>query len=206
MIVIIDYDMGNVGSIANMIKRVGGESVITNDLEAITTASKLILPGVGAFDTGMHNIDAFGLRNVLNKRVLDDKTPILGVCLGMQLLGTQSEEGVLPGLGWIDACTVRFPSSTPEHPKLRIPHMGWNHAEPGKDDPLFCDSVEHPRFYFVHSYHVVCKNPADVLATTTYGIPFTSAVSRGNIWGTQFHPEKSHAYGMKLFHNFVHTI
>ncbi len=206
MIVIIDYDMGNVGSIANMIKRVGGESVISNDPATIESASKLILPGVGAFDTGMQNIDRFGLRALLDKKVLQDRTPILGICLGMQLLGKRSDEGELPGLGWVDAETVRLPASTPEVSKIRIPHMGWNYATPAKEDPLFKGMPEEPRFYFVHSYHVACKNPEDTLTKTQYGIPFTSALSHKNIWGTQFHPEKSHSFGMKLFHNFVHTM
>jgi glutamine amidotransferase len=206
MIVIIDYEMGNVGSIANMIKRVGGESVISNDLATIQSASKLILPGVGAFDSGMQNIDRFGLRSTLNKKVVEEKTPILGICLGMQLLGRRSDEGRLPGLGWVDAETIRLPSGTQEVPKLRIPHMGWNYATPTKTDPLFQGTPENPRFYFVHSFHVVCANPEDVLSRTTYGIPFTSALSHQNIWGTQFHPEKSHSFGMKLFHNFVHTM
>jgi glutamine amidotransferase len=206
MIVIIDYDMGNVGSIANMIKRVGGESTISRDPNTIQNASKLILPGVGAFDTGMQNIEEFGLLSLLNQKVLDDRTPILGICLGMQLLTNRSEEGLRTGLGWIDAETVRFPSSTPDCPKLRIPHMGWNHAVSAKADPLLHELPENPRFYFVHSYHVVCKDSSDILLTTVYGIRFTAAVSRGNIWGTQFHPEKSHTYGMRLIHNFVHTV
>jgi glutamine amidotransferase len=206
MIVIIDYDMGNVGSIANMIKRVGGESVISNDLAVINAADKLILPGVGAFDTGMRNIDRFGIRDVLNSKVLDDRTPILGICLGMQLLGKKSDEGQLPGLGWIDAETVKFSANGSEQHKLRIPHMGWNQARVVKADPLFQGVLDPPRFYFVHSYHVVCKDQNDVLAITTYGLSFTSALSRANIWGTQFHPEKSHSYGMTLFHNFVHDI
>lgn len=204
MIVIIDYDMGNVGSIANMIKRVGGESVITREPSAIRSATKLILPGVGAFDTGMQNIERFGLLSLLNQKVLEERTPILGICLGMQLLTTRSEEGVRAGLGWIDAETVRFPSSTAETAKLRIPHMGWNIALPAKPSALLKDMPETPRFYFVHSYYVVCRDPSDVLMTTTYGIPFTSAVSKSNIWGTQFHPEKSHSFGMQLIHNFVH--
>lgn len=206
MIVIIDYDMGNVGSIANMIKHVDGKSTISNDKAVIESATKLILPGVGAFDTGMHNIEHLGLLDVLNKKVLVDKTPILGICLGMQLLGKRSEEGTRAGLGWIDAETVRLPSSTPDIPKLRIPHMGWNNATPTKSEKLLEGITETPRFYFVHSYHVVCNDPQDVLTKTTYGIPFTSAVSRHNILGTQFHPEKSHSFGIKLFHNFVHEI
>jgi glutamine amidotransferase len=206
MIVIIDYDMGNVGSIANMIKRVGGESIISRDPEEIRKASKLILPGVGAFDTGMQNIEKFGLTTVLNQKVIVDGAPILGICLGMQLFTNRSEEGKVRGLGWIEAETVRFPSSTPDVAKLRIPHMGWNHAVPAKSDALIHDLPEEMRFYFVHSYHVVCANKSDELLTTTYGIPFTSALSKANIWGTQFHPEKSHTFGMRIIHNFVHNL
>ncbi|MCO6432176.1 MAG: imidazole glycerol phosphate synthase subunit HisH [Deltaproteobacteria bacterium] len=206
MIVIIDYDMGNVGSIANMIAKVGGQSVISNDHGAIKNAAKLILPGVGAFDTGMENIAKFGLLDLLNRKVVEERAPLLGICLGMQLLGNSSEEGVLPGLGWIDAKTIKFPHTTPEGEKLRIPHMGWNYAVAKKEDKLFSEMYEQPRFYFVHSYHVVCSDDADVLTESEYGIRFHSALSRGNIWGTQFHPEKSHKYGMKLIYNFVHKI
>ena len=206
MIVIIDYDMGNVGSIVNMIKHVGGNCIISSNRQEIESATKLILPGVGAFDTGMKNIEELNLLQLLNERVLNDKVPILGICLGMQLLGKRSEEGSRPGLGWIDAESVRLPSSTPTTHKLRIPHMGWNYATPAKPHILLGDTSETPRFYFVHSYHVVCNDPRDVLTTTSYGIPFTSAVSHENILGTQFHPEKSHSFGMRLFNNFVHAM
>jgi glutamine amidotransferase len=195
--------MGNVGSIANMIKRVGSSAIISRDPEVISTAAKLILPGVGAFDSGMQNIDKFGLRPILNEKVLHDKTPILGICLGMQLFTRSSEEGACPGLGWIDAETIRFPKSTPDFPKLRIPHMGWNSALPAKESSLLGDMPDTPRFYFVHSYYVACRNPSDVLMTTKYGVSFTSAVNKDNIWGTQFHPEKSHCFGMQLIKNFV---
>lgn len=206
MIVIIDYNMGNVGSIANMIKKVGGSSVITSDIAEIEKAEKLILPGVGAFDTGMENIISMNLQSVLNKKVLDEKTPILGVCLGMQLLTKKSEEGTLPGLSWIDAETIRFPPETPTAEKLKIPHMGWNYVSIKKNAALFNGMHNDPRFYFVHSYYVKCNREEDILCETSYGIKFTSAVNRDNVWGTQFHPEKSHKYGMKLYHNFVHEI
>jgi imidazole glycerol-phosphate synthase subunit HisH len=204
MIVIIDYDMGNVGSIANMIKKVGGDSIITRDKATIEAAEKLILPGVGAFDTGMQNIEKFGLLELLNWKVQEKKTPILGVCLGMQLLTESSEEGKLPGLSWIKAKTIKFPSDmTQNERRLTVPHMGWNDARIKKTDKLFQNVTETPRFYFVHSYYVKCDNESDILCETDYGITFTSALNRDNIWGMQFHPEKSHKFGMRLYQCFV---
>jgi glutamine amidotransferase len=201
-IVIVDYGMGNLGSIANMIKKVGGKASILSDPAQISRARRLILPGVGAFDSGMTQLRERGLLEVLHRKALEDKIPVLGICLGMQLLTSSSEEGVLPGLGWIPAATRKF--SFPSGPgSLRIPHMGWNTVVPRPDAALFQGQEGPWRFYFVHSYHVCCQDPADVLCTTTYGSPFTSAVARGNILGVQFHPEKSHAFGMKLFRSFL---
>ncbi len=203
MIAIIDYNMGNVGSIANMIKKVGGEAVVTGDKDIIARAKKLILPGVGAFDSGMENIQQQGLLNVLSDMVLERKIPILGICLGMQLLCKRSDEGVLPGLSWIDAETVAFPRSSGDPTALKVPHMGWNRVSVKKPNALFRDMSEPPRFYFVHSYYVKCHHVEDILCQTDYGIAFTSAVQRDNIWGTQFHPEKSHKFGMQIFSNFM---
>jgi glutamine amidotransferase len=203
MITIIDYGMGNLGSISNMIKKVGGESIITSNINEIMNAEKLILPGVGAFDNGIENLKRMGLIECLNKKVLSEKTPILGICLGMQLFSNKSEEGKLNGLGWINAETIRF---VLENKKLRIPHMGWNQIAIQKESGIFkgfkqtFDEVE---FYFVHSYHVVCKDNADIAATCNYGIEFVCSIQKDNIFATQFHPEKSHKYGMKLMKNFV---
>ncbi|GMU52081.1 MAG: imidazole glycerol phosphate synthase subunit HisH [Candidatus Xenobia bacterium] len=198
MTVIVDYQMGNVGSIMNMLKKVGAEAEISGDPEALRRATRLILPGVGAFDTGMRHLSDSGLIDVLNDRVLNDKVPVLGICLGMQLLTRRSEEGSLPGLGWIEADTIRF-----QLEDLRVPHMGWNTLRAVNGSPLFQGYQEEPRYYFVHSYHVVCDNPEDAAGTTEYGLQFVSAVHRGNVMGTQFHPEKSHKFGMQLLRNFV---
>lgn len=205
MIVIIDYDMGNIGSIENMIRKVGGSSIVSRDPAVIEQADKIILPGVGAFDTGMENIARFNLREVLDYKVLEQRTPLLGICLGMQLLTHGSEEGTLPGLGWIDAKTVRFPSAIGEQ-KLRIPHMGWNTVQATRQDSFLEGLDEVPRFYFVHSYYVSCDSADTILGETKYGIQFTSIVRRDNVIGTQFHPEKSHRFGMKLIENFVHKL
>lgn len=201
MIAIIDYGMGNLGSIHNMLNRIGAPSVITSDPRTINSADKLILPGVGAFDHAMQSLGRLGLIPVLNECVLDRKVPIFGICLGMQILSRRSEEGNLPGLGWIDAETVRF-SFEEETPALRIPHMGWNTIEVKHPSPILDDRYEDSRFYFVHSYHVRCAEEANVLAVARYGIVFHAAVIRGNIMGTQFHPEKSHKFGLKILKNF----
>jgi glutamine amidotransferase len=202
MIAIIDYGMGNLGSIANMLKKIGAKAVITSEAATIDAAEKLILPGVGAFDNGMKNLNDLGLIPLLNTKVLKQKTPVLGVCLGMQLITKSSEEGTLPGLGWVEAKTVKFEFNGKPH-NLKIPHMGWNFMDLKQDNSILADMYESPRFYFVHSYHVVCQDQKDVLATTDYGYEFASAIAKENIIGMQFHPEKSHKFGMRLFKNFV---
>jgi imidazole glycerol-phosphate synthase subunit HisH len=203
MIVIIDYGMGNLGSILNMLKKVGAPAAkVSADSKDIEQADKLILPGVGAFDTGMQRLRETGLIGLLNEKVLKAQTPTLGVCLGMQLLTKISEEGELPGLGWIDAETIRF-RFDPKTTGLKIPHMGWNTVKIQHEGTLFKDMYSEPRFYFVHSFHVVSHNPQDVLATTEYGYDFASVIQQGHIMATQFHPEKSHKFGMKLYKNFV---
>lgn len=202
MNVIINYGMGNLGSIKNMLKKIGHDSVISSDPEVIEQARKLILPGVGAFDNGMTNLKNYGIIDVLNDSVLKRKTPVLGICLGMQLISKSSEEGTLPGLGWIDAKTVRFQLT-----ELKVPHMGWNVVNIKKEYPLFTGMTgQENRFYFVHSYHVVCENPEDVLTSTYYGIEFTSAIQHDNIYATQYHPEKSHKFGMRLLKNFMELV
>lgn len=201
MIVIVDYGMGNLGSILNIVKKVGGEAMVSSDPKVIAKAEKLILPGVGAFDQGMLNLERRGLIEVLNKKVLKENTPILGICLGLQLFTKKSEEGKSRGLGWVDAETVRFKTEG-----LKIPHMGWDYIKVKKDSPLTKELPENPRFYFVHSYHLVCKDKKDVLATTEYGYEFVSAIQHNNIFGTQFHPEKSHKFGMVVMKNFVENV
>ncbi len=205
MITIINYGMGNLGSMLNMLRKIGAEALISSDYAAIANADKLILPGVGSFDAGMDSLKTHGLIPVLQKRVLEDKIPILGVCLGMQLLGKRSEEGKLPGLGWLDAETIRFKFEV-DNINLKIPHMGWNQIDVSRSHALFDELEVDNRFYFVHSYHVVCFDPANILGTTSYDIEFTSAVIKNNIMGVQFHPEKSHKFGMRLLQNFAELI
>lgn len=206
MIVVVDYGMGNLSSIVNMIKKVGGKAMLSRGPDDIENATKLILPGVGSFDHGMDNLNERGYVDILTRKVVEDRVPILGICLGMQLLSGGSEEGrPTPGLGWIDARTIRFRFDAGTT-KRKVPHMGWNTVVVARPHPLFPDPEAHRRFYFVHSYHVVCRDPANVLTTTAYGIEFTSAVVKGNIVGTQFHPEKSLRYGIELMDHFVKDI
>jgi imidazole glycerol-phosphate synthase subunit HisH len=202
MIVIIDYGMGNLGSILNMLKKIGAPAVISSDAREIENADKLILPGVGAFDTGMKRLNELGMMDLLNDKVLRRKTPTLGVCLGMQLLMKRSDEGAQAGLGWIDGETIRF-QFDPKEKRLKIPHMGWNTIAVKQDGALVQNMTHEPRFYFVHSYHVVCHQPNDVVAMTDYGYEFPSILQHENIVGAQFHPEKSHRFGMQIYKNFV---
>lgn len=202
MIAIVDYGMGNVGSIHNMLTRIGTESKITTDPKAIAGAAKIILPGVGQFDRAVESLERLGLTEALHQLVLRQGRLVLGICLGMQLLGRGSEEGVRPGLGWIAADTVRFRFEG-EQARLKVPHMGWSEVVPSRPSALLRDLGTDPRFYFVHSYHVRCDQGEDVLATADYGFSFHAAVGRANILGTQFHPEKSHRFGLRVLKNFV---
>jgi len=203
MIHIVDYHMGNLGSIRNMLKYAGVPSVITSSPEDVAEAERLILPGVGAFDHGMASIEQLGLLDALNQAVLDRRVPVLGICLGMQLLTRSSEEGKRPGLGWVPADTIRFRFDEPAFESLRVPHMGWNVVHPAKTDTLFADMASDAAFYFVHSYHAVCDEERHVLARAHYGYDFCCAVHRDNIFGVQFHPEKSHRYGWALLRQFA---
>ena len=202
MIIIVDYKMGNLGSILNMLKKIGAPAMASSLPEDILQADKLILPGVGAFDNGMTNLKESGLLSVLNEKVLAKKTPILGICLGMQLLTRRSAEGRLEGLGWIGADTVRFKFDR-EESTLKIPHMGWNTVMFKPGSILSSGLESEARFYFVHSFHVVCDREENVAGKTFYGYEFSSAIQNGNIMGVQFHPEKSHKYGLGLLKNFV---
>lgn len=202
MLTIVDYGVGNLASIKNMLKRVGVEVLISSNEDDLRKAHKLILPGVGAFDTCADKLQRSGLLAALNKRVLEDKTPIFGICVGMQLMMEKSEEGVLPGLGWIKGEIVKFKKDAmPEG--FKIPHMGWTEVTPSKPSRLFTDMYEEPRFYFVHSYHPQVKHAEDALVQSEYGYRFVAGMERENIIGVQFHPEKSHKFGMKLLENFV---
>ncbi len=202
MITIIDYGMGNMGSVKNMFKRIGVSCEITSDLDKISKAKKILLPGVGAFDPALRRIHASGMLPVLNQKALQEKIPILGICLGMQLLTLDSEEGTLPGFGWIKGNTLAFKNRIPGH--FRIPHMGWNVVKPQQSvNDMTNDFHEESRFYFVHSFFVRVHDENNSLLKTTYGISFDSAVQADNIFGAQFHPEKSHKFGMKFFQNFA---
>lgn len=199
-IVIVDYGMGNISSIRNMIRYLGHSAVLSDRKEDILSAEKLILPGVGNYKMAMENIDRMGLRMVLDQAVLEEQIPILGICLGMQLLLNYSEEGNCSGLGWIKGNVRKFNLDTS---KYKIPHMGWDYIHLKRDDCLVDTLMEKPRFYFVHSYYAECENRSDCIATTDYGIEFDSVIGRNNVWGVQFHPEKSHKYGMKVFGNYL---
>ena len=201
MIVIVDYGMGNLGSVLNMLKKIGTKARISSSVEDIEKADKLILPGVGAFDNGIKHLKKLNLLSVLNEKVLNCKTPILGICLGMQLLSQESEEGVSKGLCWIDGKVIKFKFNGNDQ-SLKIPHMGWNLAMASKQSKLLQGFDREIRFYFVHSYHMICSNKSDALMETEYGYRFISAVQCDNIFGVQFHPEKSHRFGMKLLKNF----
>ena len=202
MITIIDYDAGNLKSVQNMLRSIGVDSRIASTADDVRDAAKLILPGVGHFDFGMKNLAKRGMIDVLNHKVLVEKTPILGICLGAQLLTRGSEEGKLPGLGWVAADTCRF-DTTRLDDTLRVPHMGWADTQFNSCSPLFERFDQTPRFYYVHSYHIVCDDCAAELCHADHGYRFVAGVVDGNIAGVQFHPEKSHSYGKKLLESFA---
>ena len=201
MISLVDYGVANLGSMRNMLRRIGAETELVTTADGIAKASKVILPGIGAFDHGMEALDHLGLVEALRRRVLGDGVPLLGVCLGAQLLGESSAEGKRSGLGVVASRCERLPAD--HDAGIRVPHMSWAHIEPTRADPILDGLDETARFYFVHSYHLVCSDPTDVLAVARYGVPFTAMIRRGNIYGAQFHPEKSHRFGMRLLKNFV---
>lgn len=198
MVTIINYGMGNLRSVQKAFKRIGQEVMISDQPADIKNADKLILPGVGHFKKGMENLRNSGLLEVLEEEVLGNKKPVLGICLGMQLLTEHSEEGDTEGLGWISGKTQRFPADM----GLKVPHIGWNTLNPAKDSALLLEVPDAATFYFVHTYYVTCANEEDVVAKTDYGVEIVSSVNKGNIYGTQFHPEKSHDYGLQLLTNF----
>jgi glutamine amidotransferase len=202
VIIIVDYGMGNLGTVATKIKKMDTSVVVTSNPEEISRADKIILPGVGSFKAGMENLKNRNLITILNRKVIGEKTPILGICLGMQLFTKKSEEGFVDGLGWIDAETIRFRFHDNQN-GLKIPHMGWNTITIKNRHPLLRDLGDHSRFYFVHSYHARCENPENIVAQTEYGYSFPSVITRENIIGVQFHPERSHKFGMKILKNFV---
>lgn len=202
MIVVVDLGMGNLGSVPNCCKRVGYQAVISADPAVVAAAEKIILPGVGAFDMAMKEMHSRGLYSVLQRRVVDDKVPILGICLGMQLLFEDSDEGEEVGMSWLPGRFTRFPAEY-NGKQLLVPHIGWNTAEPRKGSRLFADVPQDAEYYFVHSYRLVTTREDAVASTTDYGGSFVSGVESGRIMGAQFHPEKSHQFGAQLVKNFL---
>ncbi len=203
MVTIIDYGVGNLNSIKNMLKKIGVDSVISSQSVDIENAEKLILPGIGSFEYGMKRLRSAEFFQTLQQKVLQNKTPILGVCLGAQLLLNGSEEGQpVEGLGWIEGKAVRF-NQDKMADNFKVPHMGWNELIIKKESALFKDMYPDHRYYFVHSYHMVCYKQTDILAESNYSYNFVAAVEKQHIIGVQFHPEKSHKFGMKLYENFI---
>ena len=200
MVGIINYGLGNLGSIQNMLKVIGEKSVISSDMEELEKCDRYILPGVGAFDAGMNKLNESGLVRFIKEQALKEKKPVLGICLGMQMLGRKSEEGKLHGLELIPFDNIRFRLDDSE---LKVPHMGWDIVSFEKDHPLLKGLEGTQRYYFVHSYHAVCDRNENVLMKCDYGYEFACAVAKENIMGVQFHPEKSHDFGMALLSNFV---
>jgi len=202
MIVIIDYGIGNLQSVQRAFEKVGAKAQISQDPETLKTAEKIVLPGVGSFAEGMANLHRYGFVSVLEQRVVKEGVPFLGICLGFQMLTNRSEEGEARGLGWINGETKQFHFDGPGG-QYRIPHMGWNEVSGNSNNPLFKDLPDHSCFYFAHSFYVTCQDQNSVMASTQYGHEFVSVVQKGNIFGTQFHPEKSHLNGLTVIKNFM---
>lgn len=202
MITIIDYGVGNINAFVNVYKRVNVPVKIAKTAADLEDAQKLILPGVGHFDHAMTQLINSGMREKLDELVLVKKVPVIGICVGMQMMGKDSDEGAMPGLGWINASVKKF-DETKIKQVTRLPHMGWNDVSPVKNNPLFDGLEKEALFYFLHSYYFQCNSAADILATSEYGGLFTCAAHHENIYGIQFHPEKSHSYGETLLHNFA---
>jgi len=202
MITIIDYGLGNIRAFVNVYNRLNIKTKIAHTFEDLQDVSKIILPGVGAYDQAMTLLNASGMRDKLEMLVIEQKVPVIGICVGMQILSKSSEEGSLPGLGWIDGVVKKFDPNTIPY-KTRLPHMGWNTISPRNENLLLKGFSDVTRFYFLHSYYFECKEINDVIATSEYGNKFISAVNHENIYGIQFHPEKSHFNGVNLLHNFA---
>jgi imidazole glycerol-phosphate synthase subunit HisH len=201
VITIVNYGLGNISAFVNVYKRLNIPVVIATQKGELEKAHKIILPGVGAFDHAMTLLERSGMRETLDDLVINKKIPVLGICVGMQILAKSSEEGVLPGLGWINGIVKKFDPTLIKH-KTRLPHMGWNTVLPSKPEKLLENFNESSRFYFLHSYYFFCVDTNIEIANTNYGLNFTSAVKSGNIYGVQFHPEKSHENGIELLNNF----
>ena len=202
MITLIDYGVGNIFAFQNVYKRLNIPTKIAKRNEDLANAKKLILPGVGSFDYAMAQLNASGMREKLDELVLEKKVPVIGICVGMQMMGNRSDEGKLEGLKWIDSEILKFDQNLIQQ-RTKLPHMGWNNVAPINNHPLFIGLEKEAIFYFLHSFYFKCKNETESIAVSNYGISFSSAVHRENIYGIQFHPEKSHQYGEKLLHNFA---
>jgi glutamine amidotransferase len=202
MITIIDYGVGNISAFQNVYKRLNIETKIARSVEDLNLVTKIILPGVGAFDYAMSQLNSSGMREKLDDLVLDKKIPVIGVCVGMQMMGNKSEEGFCDGLRWIDGDVLRFDTKKISQ-RVKLPHMGWNDVKSQNNNKLFTNLHEDSIFYFLHSYYFKCHNNNESIALTEYGISFSSAINFQNIYGVQFHPEKSHHYGEILLNNFA---
>jgi len=202
MIAIIDYGLGNIRAFANILKRLDVPHGIAHTAEDLRNATKIILPGVGAFDHAMELLDGSGMRDTLDRMVLEDRRPVIGICVGMQILGERSAEGKRPGLGWVPGEVCSMHQDGLDH-EGRLPHMGWNDVRPLREGGLFQGIGAAPTFYFLHSYYFKCAHADHVLSTTRYGGEFASAIAHGSIYGVQFHPEKSHHNGIQLLKNFA---
>jgi glutamine amidotransferase len=201
MIAIIDYGVGNIKAFANIYKSLGMVAKIAQTSKDLIGATKLILPGVGHFDYAMERFAHSGMMEPSNELVMEKKIPVVGICVGMQMLAKSSEEGLLPGLGWIDGTVKKFDAASLKQ-STRLPHMGWNDVAPVKENPLFYNLEEKARFYFLHSYYFQCNDQDDSIAVADYGVQFTCVVNHDHIYGVQFHPEKSHHFGIQLLKNF----
>ena len=202
MITIIDYGVGNVFAFQNVFKRLSIPSKIAKCENDLTGSSKLILPGVGHFDYAMSQLNNSGMRDRLDELVLTKKIPVIGICVGMQMMAKKSDEGILDGLCWIDAYVKKFDEANINY-HTKLPHMGWNDVKPNKNHPLFKGLENEAIFYFLHSFYFKCTNKKNSISKTDYGINFSSSVQHNNIYGIQFHPEKSHSYGERLLKNFA---
>jgi glutamine amidotransferase len=202
MITLVDYGVGNIFAFQNVYKRLDIPTKIAKTQEDLLDAKKLILPGVGSFDYAMRQLNASGMREKLDELVLEKRVPVIGICVGMQMMGNRSNEGKLDGLKWIDADILKFNENLIEQ-RTKLPHMGWNNVTPVKNHQLFFGLEKEAIFYFLHSFYFKCNNPAESIAISEYGLSFSSAVNKDNIYGIQFHPEKSHKYGEILLHNFA---
>jgi glutamine amidotransferase len=202
MVTIVDYGVGNIFAFQNVFKRLDIQTKIARSVTDLNEVEKLILPGVGSFDYAMNQLNISGMRERLDELVLNKKVPVIGICVGMQMMGNRSDEGNLEGLKWIDAEILKFNERLIEQ-RTKLPHMGWNDVIPIENHPLFIGLEEEAIFYFLHSFYFKCNNPNDSIATSVYGLSFSSAVNHNNIYGIQFHPEKSHHFGEKLLYNFA---